>query len=282
MGLSLLSVFLPLTALHAQLTKIFVASTGNDANDGSRGSPKRTFQAAHDAVAAKGQIVALDTAGYGSLNITKSVGVIVPPGVNGFITVTTNGGKAINIAAAVTDVITLRGLILEGPGESVVSDGVQANNSFAKITIEDCTVRNFFRGIFFNQPASNVKLFVYNTTVRDCKFGIFPEVNGAGNVATAVIDGCRVQGCTDTGIGAQRFNNGACDVSVSNCVISDNKTGVGIFNPNSVIRLNNCNITGNLTGVSTNGDANIIASRGNNTLENNASGNTFPNAYSAK
>ena len=93
--------------LHAQLPKIFVASFGNDANDGSRGNPKRNFQAAHDAVAAKGQIVVLDTAGYGPVNITKSIGIIVPLGVTGFITVTGNGAKAINIAAAVTDVITL-------------------------------------------------------------------------------------------------------------------------------------------------------------------------------
>ena len=50
----------PVGALHAQaLSKIFVASYGNDANDGSRGNPKRDFQAAHDAVAAGGQIVVL-------------------------------------------------------------------------------------------------------------------------------------------------------------------------------------------------------------------------------
>jgi hypothetical protein len=49
--------------LHAQATKIFVASYGNDASDGSRASPKRNFQPAHDAVAAGGEIVALDTAG---------------------------------------------------------------------------------------------------------------------------------------------------------------------------------------------------------------------------
>ena len=62
--LSALVTFAP-APLHAQTaTKIFVASFGNDANDGSRGSPKRNFQSAHDAVAAGGQIVVLDTVGY--------------------------------------------------------------------------------------------------------------------------------------------------------------------------------------------------------------------------
>ncbi len=65
--------------LHAQLPKIFVASYGNDVNDGSRGNPKRNFQAAHNAVAAGSEIVPLDTAGYGQLNITKSVAITAPP-----------------------------------------------------------------------------------------------------------------------------------------------------------------------------------------------------------
>lgn len=83
---SLLLLLASVFTAQAQLTKIFVASFGNDANDGSRGAPKRNFQAAHDAVAAKGQIVVLDTAGYGALNITKSIEVTVPPGINGFAT----------------------------------------------------------------------------------------------------------------------------------------------------------------------------------------------------
>ena len=58
-------------AVHAQAAKIFVASYGNDANVGTPASPKRAFQAAHNAVAAGGQIVPLDTAGYGGLTITK-------------------------------------------------------------------------------------------------------------------------------------------------------------------------------------------------------------------
>src|SRR3954469_4172564 len=94
--LATLLLALPLAAAHAAPAKIFVASYGNDANSGSPTSPMRSFQAAHDAVAAGGQIVVLDTAGYGALNINKSVSVFAPPGINGFITVTTNGGKAVN------------------------------------------------------------------------------------------------------------------------------------------------------------------------------------------
>src|SRR3954471_14177963 len=112
----LLLVAAPLTALHAEApAKIFIASYGKDGNSGSPTSPKRAFQAAHDAVAAGGQIVVLDTAGYGALVINKSISVTVPPGVNGFVTVSGNS-NGIVITAAPADTVVLRGLILEGGG----------------------------------------------------------------------------------------------------------------------------------------------------------------------
>src|SRR3954469_4575241 len=95
---------------QAAPAKIFVASYGNDANSGSPASPKRAFQAAHNAVAPGGEIVALDTAGYGALTINKSVSVIVPPGVTGFVTIS-GPGIGITINAATTDVVSLRGLV---------------------------------------------------------------------------------------------------------------------------------------------------------------------------
>src|SRR3954469_11095216 len=124
-------------ALLAAPSKIFVASYGNDANSGSPASPKRSFQAAHSAVAPGGEIVALDTAGYGPLAINKSVSVIVPPGVTGFVTVSGNV-FAISINAAPSDVVSLRGLIVEntaGPsGYGIRSDLV------GKLIVEDCAV----------------------------------------------------------------------------------------------------------------------------------------------
>src|SRR3954468_23311892 len=93
-------------ALLAAPSKIFVASYGNDANSGSPASPKRSFQAAHSAVANPGQIVVLDTPGYGPLTITKSVAVTAPPGVNGFVSVT-GTSNAIQILAAADAVVSL-------------------------------------------------------------------------------------------------------------------------------------------------------------------------------
>src|SRR3954468_5997056 len=125
--LATLLLALPLAAAHAAPAKIFVASYGNDADSGSPTSPKRAFQAAHDAVAAGGQIVVLDTAGYGGLNITKSLSVTVPPGVSGFVTVT-GSANGIAINAGSTAVVSLHGLIIEGHRDinnaGIVSTGV--------------------------------------------------------------------------------------------------------------------------------------------------------------
>ena len=107
----LMFVVLAAPAYAQAPTKIFLASTGNDANDGSRTSPKRSFQSAHDAIADGGNIVVLDTAGYGSLSISKSVAITVPPGVSGFST-----GSGITVHTGSSSLVTLNGLIVEGPG----------------------------------------------------------------------------------------------------------------------------------------------------------------------
>ena len=68
----LATMFVCSTLTHGQ-QRTFVASTGNDANNCSRANPCRNFQRAHDVVAAGGEVIALDSAGFGTVNINKSV-----------------------------------------------------------------------------------------------------------------------------------------------------------------------------------------------------------------
>ena len=75
----------------------FVASYGDDPNDGSHSSPKRNFRAAHDAASDGGQIVVLDTAGHGRLSIAKSLEITTPTDITAFVTV----GLASNSPAVV-------------------------------------------------------------------------------------------------------------------------------------------------------------------------------------
>ncbi|MBV9658301.1 MAG: right-handed parallel beta-helix repeat-containing protein [Verrucomicrobia bacterium] len=272
-----LCLLLPAAPLHAQATKIFVASYGDDANDGSRGSPMRNFQAAHNAVGAGGQIVVLDTAGYGQLNIGKSVSITVPPGVNGFVTATGNS-NGLAIAAASASV-ALRGLIIEGgsngnPGSGGTGISV---TTVGNLTVEDCTVRNFNAGILVSttQPA---KCYLHDCTVRGCFNGL-SVVSNAGGVA-AVATGCRVEQNLNVGASAQGL--ASADLTLVDCVISGNATGIASQFAAALVRVDNCCITSNNTNGVTSSSGGQIVSRGNNTLESNGGNNAFPGTYSAK
>jgi hypothetical protein len=267
-------------ALPAQATKIFVASYGNDVNDGSRGSPKRNFQAAHDGVAAGGQIVVLDTAGYGALTITKSLSVTVPPGVNGFITVL-GSSEGITINAAATDSVSLRGLIVEGGGAPAGGFGIYAN-SVGKLAVEDCTVRNFQEGIYARSSTA-AKVFVRRCTVLGCGDGLAASCTGSTS-SSVIATGCQFYQNTSTGTIATPAGGGTVDLTLMGCVFSGNASGVGAIGP-VVVRVDGCRITGNNKGVDLfviGTSTSQVLSRGNNTLENNASNNAFTGTYSAK
>ena len=211
-----------------------MASTGNDANDGSRGSPKRNFQSAHDAVAAGGQIVVLDTAGYGQLNINKSLAVTVPPGVNGFVTVS-GTNNAITVAAGAGSRVSLRGLIIEGGGSRASIGSGPGFGIYVldvgTLTVEDCTIRNFLDALVFapaNAGASPLTvLAVYNTSVRNCSYGIDVQTPaGVSGVSIAYISGCRLDDLGDAIYSTNAY------VRVEDSVVFNCDTGLHSANGN--------------------------------------------------
>ena len=84
------------------------AQHGDDANACSPTSPCRTFAHALSLTAAGGEVIALDSGGYGAFTISQAVSIIAPQGVYAGITVFS--GDGIGITAGGTDVVTLRGL----------------------------------------------------------------------------------------------------------------------------------------------------------------------------
>ena len=66
-------------ATTAQRT--FVSTGGNDANSCSLAAPCRGFAAAVTAVAHGGEVIVLDSGGYGPVVINKPVEITAPPGV---------------------------------------------------------------------------------------------------------------------------------------------------------------------------------------------------------
>ena len=237
--------------------RTFVSGLGNDANPGTREQPKRTFASALTVTNPGGQIVALDSAGYGfsTLTINKSVSIIVPQGVTGFITVSgdTNG---ITINAGSDAIVSLRGLIIEnsspGSGYGIRSSSVGA------LTVEDCAIRNFYYGILFYQ-ANARHLQVHGGSVRGNTFGIDVEPTAAVAL-DAIVTRCLVQNNRAGGVGLSAYN---------------------AYGGTAVMRVSDCTITNN-GGAGVAGSTGSILSRGNNTVENNAYNNSFPGTYSPK
>jgi hypothetical protein len=119
------TVVLVLSTAVASATPVrtFVSSTGLDANPCSRTSPCRSFNAALLQTSSGGSIIAIDSAGYGTITIGQSVSIIAPEGV--YAGISAASGNAIAITGTTTsDVVVLRGLSIEGLGSG--NDGVQA------------------------------------------------------------------------------------------------------------------------------------------------------------
>ncbi len=251
-------VLFPPGAAHAQLTKIFVSATGNDASDGARGTPKRTFQSAHDAVAANGQIVVLDTAGYGALSITKSLTVTVPAGVTGFVTAT--GGNGVTVDASPSGVVALSGLTIEGATAGILITSV------GRMHVSDCLLRACTNGI---QDNSTGAVYIRDSAFHDNNNGLF--IQCLTGLAPVSVEHCRFEGNT---FGIRGQDNAR--VSVRDCVAngiaptgSGNSYGgfviLGGAGRNGEMFCDNCSSTNNGYGfasgpLATGGDGKMILS----------------------
>jgi hypothetical protein len=174
-------------AFAAQRTFVHSSPLGNDANTASSCSlvaPCRSFNAAISVTDPGGEVVILDTAGYGSMTIGKSIKIIGPSGVYGGISVLGGGNPTTGIVinAGDFDVVTLRGLDVAGvPGSAPLPQfGIDVQNAFA-VHIEKSSIANFTQdtGACINVvSAKPVQIFVDDSFLRECRYGVF--VNGTG------------------------------------------------------------------------------------------------------
>jgi hypothetical protein len=143
-------------ALAAQRT--FVRSDGVDTNPCSIASPCRSFAVAIAATDPDGEIVVLDSAGYGIVTVSKGVSIIAPPGIYAGISVP-SGNDGIDVAASGKKVV-LRGLAINGQGGNT---GINITAA-AEVHIEYCVVSNM--GSDGIQVTSGGAVYVDHTIVR--------------------------------------------------------------------------------------------------------------------
>jgi hypothetical protein len=196
----------------AQVTRTFVSGFGSDSNPCSLGAPCRSFQQAHDTVAAGGEIVALDAAGYGTLNIAKAV-TVTAIGVDASITTMSSG---ITINAGPSDMVTIRGLSLFFGGNFSFppqqADGI-AINSAKSVAIRDCWISGFPRNGINIDPSASLDVELRNVTADNNGStgpyrapGLLIDPTGSGTVTALVTDSFFV-GNTQEGIAIVGYNS---------------------------------------------------------------------------
>jgi hypothetical protein len=156
------TVFVSSTALGvAQRT--FVASTGNDAAPCSLAAPCRSFDAALAQTATDGEIIVLDSAGYGAVAITNDVSIIAPKGVYAGISVFPTSPNAAGITVY-NSKVTLRGLSINGQGGDL---GVYVFGN-AVVHIEDCAISNVDQyGVRVSGLSGSPEVFIEGSVIRD-------------------------------------------------------------------------------------------------------------------
>ena len=144
--------------------------------------PCRFFQAATSVVDPNGEVVVLDSGGYGTVTLTQSIALIAPVGVYAGITVFPGtNGVTINTPGVEA---TLKGITINGMGGT---DGVSFTQG-AALRIQDCTISNMASN-GLNATAPGAKVHVTDTTVRkNAASGIYLQ----GTVA-ALLQGVRAE-----------------------------------------------------------------------------------------
>lgn len=281
------ALFLFASSAAAQAVRTFVSTAGNDAASCGRLDPCRTFGAAMAVVNPRGEVVPLDSGGYGPFTITKSVSILTPPGIHAAIAPTATLA-AIQIDGAHTDVVTLRGLVLNSQGS--VSRGIRLLGA-GTLFVDRCEVIGFGTGLAVEPHASGARfeLTVSDSTFRDGSNGIFMIAEEFGTEIHATLNRCRLLN-NNTGLlsrdrtrvtanhviasggvhGFQilTFFGPGVQVNVDDCVLTANSLAGLIAGHGAVVRVTESTISHNETGVLITGNG-VVETLGNNLIEGN-------------
>lgn len=197
-------------AAHAA-PRAYVASDGNDARGRcTLAAPCRTFQAAHDVVDPGGEVVAIDTADYGPVAITKSVSILGGPGFVASIDAT---GTGVQVQAPGASVL-LRHLDIRGAGGKRGIEVLQG----AALGVEHCVVSNMTVEGLRVAAAADVRIVASTFRANGAQGAL---LDGA---AAAYIAGSQFLGNGEAGLRVESTAGNFLKASVNDSVASGNGT----------------------------------------------------------
>src|SRR5215212_10440302 len=230
-------MFATVSIAQAQASRTWVSGVGDDANPCSRTAPCKTWAGAISKTAACGEIDALDPGGFGAVTITKSITL---DGTGTMASILSSLVNGITINALSTDVVTIRGLSINGFCNGI--SGIRVLQAKA-VNVEDCVIFRFSTGNGITvAETSDLALNVRNTVIRD---NTLDGINVTTTAGTVKVNLDRVQ-LTGNGNGIHARQSSR--VVANNCVFSNNTTN-GVFSDataafatvrvwNSIISLN--------------------------------------------
>jgi len=236
--LAVLGIVAAATPAQATQQRSFVKSTGSDLNNCTLAFPCRSFNAAIAQTLGGGEVVILDTAGYGPMVIDKSIKIIGPSGVYGGISVLGGAGAppppttGVVINAGATDVITLRGLDIAGVPTVAPLPlyGIDIQNAGA-VHIEKSSISNFAQttsACIRLAPTTGTRVYVNDSFLRECRTGI--DANGtavSGDGPGVIVDNTRIErGSATSGPAWGLWVHGNIGVGIRNSVITDQDVGI--------------------------------------------------------
>ena len=297
----LVLLFLAAAPAHAQSNRTWVSGTGDDASvTCSRAAPCASFAVALIRTNAGGEINCLDSGSYGTSTITTSISIICE-GVVGGVTVPANS-YGMQIAAAATDTIVLRGLDFQGVG-GVTTTGIHLQGGGA-LHIENSRFRDLARNGIQLFPAAAIELYVTDTTISNngsaggggillqAAAGSTTKVTvnrsnvqnnatgikaagGASGVINMTIRDTASVGNTQNGIVGTTSAGGAAVVMMLDRVAaSHNAAGYGIIadGPLTFITVGRSSVAGNAFGVGTSHGGTLLSLKTNQIRGNSSDG----------
>ena len=208
-----------IVAAATNAPRTFVSSTGVDSDPCTLTNPCRSLGAALALTLADGEVVIVDSAGYGPVVIDKAVTIVASPGVYAGISVSSGHGIDVNPGAGS---VTLRGLTINGLGGDYGINLISGDALF----IERCVVSGFTNTGIYAVPAAEASVFVRNSTISGNVIGaMFGTTSSASGLLRAQIERSQFQNNASIGIG---FTGNSAVASIVGSTITGSALGLSV------------------------------------------------------
>ena len=163
-------LFVVSTSVFAQSARTFVSIHGADSGLCPATTPCRSLSYAYTQTNSGGDIVMVDSGGFGfPFTISKAINIMAPAGVFGVIQINTNTTTGIDINAGVSDIVRIDGITFVGTGQGLGDIGIKVGQC-KRAELSNITARHVQVGI---KIVADTRVLIDGATIKDFNTGIW-------------------------------------------------------------------------------------------------------------